>query len=225
MFPRIIHQTWKTEQVPPEFSAYVQSWKTAHPEWQYMLWTDEDNRLFIKEYFGWFLSTYDSYTYKIQRVDAVRYFILYHFGGLYVDLDFECHKNFDELVAKHPCILGKEPYVHAKTVYGVPFVVSNALMGSTMEHPLWLETFKLLQERARDPRLRKNVLWSTGPGLLTDSLSRLVQNPQSRVFVTEPEWFFPKPAHQYQTVNSRRKSVKPWATHHWANTWTTKKPK
>ena len=34
-----------------------------------------------------FLAPYRSYPYDIQRADAIRYFILYEFGGLYLDLD------------------------------------------------------------------------------------------------------------------------------------------
>ena len=34
-----------------------------------------------------FLAPYRSYPYDIQRADAIRYFILFEFGGLYLDLD------------------------------------------------------------------------------------------------------------------------------------------
>lgn len=52
-----------------------------------------------QEEYPWFLSTYEAYPYAIQRVDAVRYFILYHFGGLYIDLDMGCHKRLDFMLA------------------------------------------------------------------------------------------------------------------------------
>ena len=47
-----------------------------------------------KEYSS-FLPVYESYPYNIQRVDAARYFILYHFGGVYLDLDIGCKSNRD----------------------------------------------------------------------------------------------------------------------------------
>jgi len=40
----------------------------------------------MKEY-PWFLETFDSYPYNIERADVIRYFALYHFGGIYLDLD------------------------------------------------------------------------------------------------------------------------------------------
>lgn len=33
------------------------------------------------------MRTYDGYRYPVQRVDAVRYFIMLHYGGIYMDLD------------------------------------------------------------------------------------------------------------------------------------------
>jgi len=35
----------------------------------------------------WFLETFDAYPYPIQRADAIRYFVLHHYGGIYIDLD------------------------------------------------------------------------------------------------------------------------------------------
>jgi mannosyltransferase OCH1-like enzyme len=40
--------------------------------------------------YPWFLETFDGYPYPIQRADAIRYFVLHHFGGIYIDLDDVC---------------------------------------------------------------------------------------------------------------------------------------
>ena len=51
------------------------------------LWTDKKAREFIADEYPWFLETFDGYPYPIQRADAIRYFVLHHFGGIYIDLD------------------------------------------------------------------------------------------------------------------------------------------
>jgi hypothetical protein len=51
------------------------------------LWTDATARLFIQTHYPSFLATYDSYEYNIQRADAIRYFVLHRYGGIYMDLD------------------------------------------------------------------------------------------------------------------------------------------
>ncbi|HID99909.1 MAG TPA: hypothetical protein EYP59_06430 [Thiotrichaceae bacterium] len=77
--PKIIHQTGKNKHVPPNCVPLQRTWLTHHPDWEYRLWTDVDNRAFISQHYPWFLPIYDSYPENIMRVDAVRYFILYHY--------------------------------------------------------------------------------------------------------------------------------------------------
>ena len=64
----------------PEWCAY------ADPELPKM-WTDAKSRELIATEYPWFLNTFDNYTHPIQRADAIRYFVLAHYGGVYIDLD------------------------------------------------------------------------------------------------------------------------------------------
>ena len=84
-----------------------------------MLWTDASSREFIANEYPWFLDTFDGYTYPIQRADAIRYFVLYHYGGIYVDLDIGCLRPMDDLLY-YPVILPRTK----------PVGVSNDLMFS-----------------------------------------------------------------------------------------------
>jgi inositol phosphorylceramide mannosyltransferase catalytic subunit len=45
------------------------------------------SREFIAKEYPWFLETFDGYKYPIQRADSIRYFVLVHYGGIYIDLD------------------------------------------------------------------------------------------------------------------------------------------
>ena len=48
MIPKIIHQTWKTQEVPEHWKESQEEWqKLMDYGWEYMLWTDEDNRNLI----------------------------------------------------------------------------------------------------------------------------------------------------------------------------------
>ena len=33
----------------------------------------------------------------VSKTDALRYFWLYNFGGIYADIDYYCYKSFKEL--------------------------------------------------------------------------------------------------------------------------------
>lgn len=66
-------------------------WSTArnnclayHPGWEAHLWTDEKASAFIKEKYPLLKEMWDGYKYPIQRVDALRYLVLYEYGGMFL---------------------------------------------------------------------------------------------------------------------------------------------
>jgi mannosyltransferase OCH1-like enzyme len=103
LVPPIIHQTYKTANL----TKLPYLWQISHikcqamfPKYKHILWTDESARQFMKTHYPQHLANYDSYKYPIQRVDAARYFILYHYGGIYIDMDIECFNATLDAVRK-----------------------------------------------------------------------------------------------------------------------------
>ncbi|MET4082941.1 hypothetical protein ABIB40_002908 [Pedobacter sp. UYP30] len=125
--PKIIHQTWKEIPLPDDLELLAQTWKERHLDWAYLLWTDEMNRAFISAYFPHFLVCYDSYKSNIQRVDAVRYFIMYKIGGVFVDADFECVENIEPIIRGCEVVFAMEPDDHCKQ-FGMDKIICNAFM-------------------------------------------------------------------------------------------------
>ena len=76
-FPKIIHQSWANESLREDYKKYSQTWKDLHPDYEYILWTDEDNLNLIKEEDPSFLNDYNSYNHYIKRADAARYYYMY----------------------------------------------------------------------------------------------------------------------------------------------------
>ena len=164
--PQIIHQTWKTQSIPDEWQACVQSWKIHHPHWQYILWTDEDNREFIQDHFPDFMEFYDSYSYNIQRADVIRYFILHTLGGIYVDLDFECLQPIDRILTHNTFVVGYEPNLHAQLL-GEKSMICNAFMASIPGHRMLASILQSLNKFNPKITIHTDVLKTTGPLMLT----------------------------------------------------------
>lgn len=122
-----------------------------------MLWTDASAREFVAEHYPWFLDTFDSYTYPIQRADAIRYFVLHHCGGIYLDLDIGCLRRLDPLLV-HPVILPRT----------IPVGVSNDLMFAEKGHPFLAQTIHNLVTFDHNWVLNyPTVMFSTGPMFLS----------------------------------------------------------
>ncbi|WDQ17796.1 glycosyltransferase family 32 protein [Rhodopirellula sp. P2] len=164
--PKILHQTWKDEDVPEDFSECVQSWRTHHPDWQVRLWTDQDNRQLIAKEYAWFLETYDGYPTAIQRADAIRYFILHRFGGMYADLDFICLKPLNPLLDGRDCVVGMEPPQHCRH-HRIPNLLCNALMAAAPGHPFFESVIRRLPEFVCHVENNEPILSSTGPIMMS----------------------------------------------------------
>ena len=134
---RIIHQSWKVATLPKRFAGWSKSWSSCFPGWERKLWTDADNRdLIVKEY-PWFLSTYDSFPSTIYRADAARIFYMFHYGGIYADLDADCLQPFEHLLTNHSIVFGA---MEGKlTQFDPPEgYVQNSFMYSRAKHPFWI---------------------------------------------------------------------------------------
>ncbi|KAF2272762.1 mannosyl phosphorylinositol ceramide synthase SUR1 [Westerdykella ornata] len=157
LIPKIIHQTYINESLPEHWKGPQKSCIDLHPDYEYKLWTDKKAREFIAAEYPWFLETFDGYPYPIQRADAIRYFVLHHFGGIYIDLDDGCNRSLDPLLA-YPA------WVRRTTPTGI----SNDAMGAVPRHPFFLKTIDSLPEYNRRWILPYiTVMASTGPLFLS----------------------------------------------------------
>jgi hypothetical protein len=142
--PKLIHQTWKNRVIPSVFTPHIDTWLTLHPKWEYRFYTDSDILRFIEDRFPEYLQMFKNYPQPIMRADAIRYFLLYEYGGVYVDLDFEALRPLDaSLLGPHACLIGQEPLAHAHVLNRVDRLICNALMASCARHPFWLHVFEV----------------------------------------------------------------------------------
>ncbi|KAH3826416.1 hypothetical protein DPMN_128321 [Dreissena polymorpha] len=133
--PHIIHQTYTPESIPMDFQKNVQSSIRFNPNWKYMFWTDETARKFIQAMYPDSLVIWDNYRNNVNKADALRYFVMYEFGGIYADLDFECIRPLDPVTRIYAAIFPLEPFEHSALRYEIPFLLHNAIMMSKPKHP------------------------------------------------------------------------------------------
>ena len=221
--PRILHQTWKTTDIPDHLQAYVDSCKTIHPEYQYRLWTDRDLKEFIHSHYPQFAKAYDSFQVNIERVDFARYAILHKIGGVYADLDIQCTKNLDELTALNVPILGSEPIEHRERLYNnEPYVLCNALMISPPGEPVWLHIMHNIVQKYKKSA---NPVYNTGPMAVTRAFKDNV-GAFDHVLLISACSFYPQTDHMSRKSQngvphiSRECDLKDAFTiHRWAHTW------
>jgi mannosyltransferase OCH1-like enzyme len=132
--PSVLFQTWKSRTVVPANYRYWRNTFIQHnPGWTFVLWDDADNRAFIERRFRWFLPCYDAYPKEIYRADAVRFFFLFVYGGVYADMDAECLRPLRDSLGRGDVILCR---MGADAAF--PHSVPNAVMASRPRQAFWL---------------------------------------------------------------------------------------
>ena len=91
-----------------------------------------------------------------MKSDVLRYQLLWNFGGLYVDVDFECIKPLDILLEKLSFFVG---YLHPSfgikggglDKYNLPNnhknAMNNAVLACSPNHPLLMKMFNHMESR------------------------------------------------------------------------------
>ncbi|KAJ3306712.1 hypothetical protein HDV03_004343 [Kappamyces sp. JEL0829] len=174
LIPKIIHQTWKDSNIPAKWADAQQECRARYSDWEYRLWTDESSREFISDHYPDFLDRYDGYAYPIQRADAIRYFLLYHYGGIYMDLDVGCSRLSLENLLSYPVVIPKTK----------PVGYSNDVLCAEPRHPFFAQLIKQLPAWDLNfifPYL--TVFFSTGPMFLNIQYSAYQQGD---VYILDP---------------------------------------
>jgi mannosyltransferase OCH1-like enzyme len=75
----------------------MESWKEKLADYEYVLWNFDR---FDINLFPWVKQAFEAKKYAFAA-DVIRLFAVYHYGGIYLDMDVEVVKPFDDLLQKN----------------------------------------------------------------------------------------------------------------------------
>lgn len=96
MIPKIIHYCWlSNDPIPDNLKDYMASWKKILTDYEFKKW---DFNVFDKASSDWVAEAFDNKKYAFAA-DYIRLFAVYNYGGIYLDMDIEVVKKFDDLLS------------------------------------------------------------------------------------------------------------------------------
>ncbi|CEM29345.1 unnamed protein product [Vitrella brassicaformis CCMP3155] len=179
VFPRIIHQTWKERELPTMFKGWMQSCHDHNPTMEHYVYTHASLQALLDEHFPGFSAVWDELR-GITLADVGRLLVLWIYGGIYQDMDYECLRPYEGLLQEAEAqgkdfIVGEEHLLHVFLLEHVddearPFV-SNAWIAATPRHPLIGEflnqTVQTLGNATTNGDCQGDPIGCTGPQKLT----------------------------------------------------------
>lgn len=207
--PRTIHQIWLGSKVPPKYDKWRKSWIQHNPDFNYILW-DEKKILkigLINE--KQFIQTKNF----AVKSDIARYEILYNFGGIYVDTDFEALKPIDLKFLTQSLVVGQ--------LFDYRPTIGNSIIISKSKSDVLKKVIHNLPKYPGEMSPLE-VLDYCGPYYLSNIIfkGKLLEN----VLALPSQYFYPWPHYMLHSD----KNPYDWATqntfaiHHWDVSWTKK---
>ena len=158
--PKIIHIMWIGHRQPPQ--ECIDSWWAMHPGWTHMFWDDTK----VAEFEFQNQHAIDQSQFISGKVNIMRYEILKHFGGVFIDADALCLKPLDE-----GDFLDREAF-SCYINENLSLRVANGYMGFITNYPLLdelIERISNLPDSEFNPK-RNNSWLITGPEFLRKTI-------------------------------------------------------
>lgn len=147
---------------------------------EYKYWDFKSACDFVNKHYPMFISFMLQETkFPIIKCDFFRYLLMYHFGGVYTDLDFICIRPFEKLLEliknkkiiyfpnniSNPTIILSEEWLNSSTFTNT---LHNGILISLHEkHPFWLklvfDIYKNVMESTQQITCKDDVFSITGP--------------------------------------------------------------
>jgi inositol phosphorylceramide mannosyltransferase catalytic subunit len=209
--PKKIHQIWIGGQAPKKYDLWRNSWKKNHPDYEYFLWDEQKILQLDLINRKQFVET----KYPVVKSNLARHEILFKFGGIYVDTDFESLKKIEEKYLTRSFMAGE--------VCGYSPNINDAIMIASKGSKLLELVINGFKKKKLPSKMNPmEILHYCG----VFYLSKIIKKNRKilrDIVITPSQYFYPWP--NFMTNNSSNRysyvSKKSLAIHHWEVSWYT----
>lgn len=127
--PKVIHYCWfGGNEKSKLIKKCIASWKKYCPDYEIIEWNEDNFNLNINQYVR---EAYDNKKWAFVT-DYVRLWVIYNYGGIYLDTDVELIKNLDSLLS-YDSFFALETSNYIATGLGFGAVKSNEIVKTMMD--------------------------------------------------------------------------------------------
>lgn len=204
LFPKILHQTWQTHEMPDDIAACLESMLRLNPGWEHRFTTDADWPAAMggHDIISW--NELQRFPTGILKADVFRCVALYENGGIYSDVDMLALRPLDSLlqgavecglVAEDTeMILTTDHPVHCQMLYGSSEILMNDFMVARPKARILKIFLEYLHTLVRDGfQGDTEPVSTTGPVALTRIIEEHGGVEELKIAVIPYFWIHPLP--------------------------------
>lgn len=148
MIPKRVHFTWfGTDPYPPIVQRCIQSWREKLPGYEIILWNTDN---FDMNKNKWVQQAYNAKKYAFAA-DFARFYLLYTYGGIYLDSDIRILQNLEPLL-QNKAFCSALPFTHDG--------LEAEIIGAEAGHPIFKEMMDYYEKR---PFIQSNGCYDLKP--------------------------------------------------------------
>jgi len=218
MIPKIIHYCWFGRNPKPKLAERcIASWKKYCPDYEIVMWNESNFDVNCCDYVR---EAFEKQKWAFVS-DYARFWILYHYGGLYFDTDVEIIKPLDDLISKGA-------FMACEAVpRNVPGQIAPGLgIAAASGHRLYKEILEFYEEKHfvledGSQNMQTIVEYTTEllktKGFIGNGSVEIVEG----IYIYPPEYFCPMSYYTGITTITRHT----YTIHHYTASWKTEEEK
>ena len=196
MIPKIIHQIYfnlygKQVEEIAVYNKSIEQIKLHNPDYEHKLWNEKTSSKLIKEKLPQYYDFYINMRYDVQRIDFMRFVVLYLYGGFYVDLDLINIKSLEPLRTKEFVGYSLKKFIPDHKEY-----IQNDFFGSVKKFKMFDILMKLCvvnyklkaDNKIYDDWKGRFVLQTTGPRYVSKIFKRFLPKYKPETDLIFTKW-------------------------------------
>lgn len=213
MIPKLIHYCWfGRNPLPKSAIKYIESWKKYLPDYEIKEWNEDNFDINSHPYVE---EAYNAKKYAFVT-DYVRLYVLFHYGGIYMDTDVEVIKNLDSFL-QLPAFSGFEDDTHIPTG-----IMASEKNGEWVEWQLkqYVDRHFIGVDGVLDMTTNVEIISQAmaSEGFI---LKNGFQNFKDMIHIFPKDFFCPKSAE----TGKLKLTTNTYTIHHFVGSWTTSSQK